>query len=92
MAEADPTQEKLKKYEKAVKKLKAANVKAEKELASQKKTFESALAEKSSLVESLKGAAGGDKKDEGGGEEALNEKIEEQEEQIKEHEANIKHV
>ena len=46
MAEADPTQEKLKKYEKAVKKLKAANDKATQELASQKKTFESALAEK----------------------------------------------
>ena len=36
MAEADPTQEKLKKYEKAVKKHKAANEKAAKELATQK--------------------------------------------------------
>ena len=89
MAEADPTQEKLKKYEKAVKKLKSAHDKATKELAEQKKTFESALAEKSSLVESLKSAAEGGK-DEGGGEEALNEKIEEQEEKIKEHEENIK--
>ena len=67
MAEADPTQEKLKKYEKAVKKLKAANEKATKELAEQKNTFESALAEKSSLVESLKAAAAGGK-DKGGGE------------------------
>ena len=64
MAEADPTQEKLKKYEKAVKKLKAANEKAAKELATQKSTFETAIAEKAALVESLKAAAGGgDKKD-----------------------------
>ena len=66
MAEADPTQEKLKKYEKAVKKLKAANEKATKELAEQKNTFESALAEKSSLVESLKAASAS----EGGGDDA----------------------
>ncbi len=89
MAEADPTQEKLKKYEKAVKKLKSAHEKATKELAEQKKTFESALAEKSSLVESLKSAAEGGK-DEGGSEDALNEKIEEQEEKIKEGEENVK--
>ena len=89
MAEADPTQEKLKKYEKAVKKLKAANEKAAKELAEQKKTFESALAEKSSLVESLKAAAG-ESKEEGGGGEELQEKIEEQEEKIKEGEENVK--
>ena len=89
MAEADPTQEKLKKYEKAVKKLKAANEKATKELAEQKKTFESALAEKSSLVESLKAAAEGSK-EEGGGGEDLQEKIEEQEEKIKEGEENVK--
>jgi len=89
MAEADPTQEKLKKYEKAVKKLKAANEKATKELAEQKKTFESALAEKSSLVESLKTAAEGSK-EEGGGGEDLQEKIEEQEEKIKEGEENVK--
>jgi len=37
MAEADPTQEKLKKYEKAVKKLKSANAKATKDLADQKR-------------------------------------------------------
>jgi len=66
MAEADPTQAKLKKYEKAVKKLKAANEKATKELAEQKNTFESALAEKSSLVESLKAASAS----EGGGDDA----------------------
>ena len=66
MAEADPTQEKLKKYEKAVKKLKAANEKATKELAEQKNTFESALAEKASLVESLKAASAS----EGGGDDA----------------------
>jgi len=90
MAEADPTQEKLKKYEKAVKKLKAANDKGAKELAEQKKTFESVLAEKSSLVESLKAAAEGSKKEEGGGGEALQEKIEEQEEKIKEGEENVK--
>jgi chemotaxis protein MotB len=91
MAEADPTQEKLKKYEKAVKKLKAANEKATKELAEQKNTFESALAEKSSLVESLKAAAAGGKDEGGGGDEdALNEKIEEQEEKIKEGEENVK--
>ena len=89
MAEADPTQEKLKKYEKAVKKLKAANEKATKELAEQKKTFDSALAEKSSLVESLKAAAEGSK-EEGGGGEDLQEKIEEQEEKIKEGEENVK--
>ena len=91
MAEADPTQEKLKKYEKAVKKLKAANEKATKELAEQKNTFKSALAEKSSLVESLKAAAAGGKDEgEGGDEDALNEKIEEQEEKIKEGEENVK--
>ena len=89
MAEADPTQEKLKKYEKAVKKLKAANDKGAKELAEQKKTFESVLAEKSSLVESLKAAAEGSK-EEGGGGEDLQEKIEEQEEKIKEGEENVK--
>ena len=90
MAEADPTQEKLKKYEKAVKKLKAANEKATKELAEQKKTFDSALAEKSSLVESLKAAAEGSKEESGGGGEDLQEKIEEQEEKIKEGEENVK--
>ena len=89
MAEADPTQEKLKKYEKAVKKLKSANEKAAKELSEQKKSFESALAEKSSLVESLKAAADGSK-EEGGGGEDLQEKIEEQEEKIKEGEENVK--
>ena len=89
MAEADPTQEKLKKYEKAVKKLKAANEKGAKELAEQKKTFESALAEKSSLVESLKASAEGSK-EEGGGGEDLQEKMEEQEEKIKEGEENVK--
>lgn len=91
MAEEDPTQAKLKKYEKAVKKLKAANEKATKDLAEQKTTFDSALAEKASLVESLKAAAAG-AKDEGGGggEDALNEKIEEQEEKIKEGEENVK--
>jgi len=89
MAEADPTQEKLKKNEKAVKKLKAANEKGAKELAEQKKTFESALAEKSSLVESLKAAAEGSK-EEGGGGEDLQEKMEEQEEKIKEGEENVK--
>jgi len=89
MAEADPTQEKLKKYEKAVKKLKAANEKATKELAEQKKTFDSALAEKSSLVESLKAKSEGSK-EEGGGGEDLQEKIEEQEEKIKEGEENVK--
>jgi len=89
MAEADPTQEKLKKYEKAVKKLKSANDKVAKELAEQKKTFESALAEKSSLVESLKAASEGSK-EEGGGGEDLQEKIEEQEEKIKEGEENVK--
>ena len=89
MAEADPTQEKLKKYEKAVKKLKAANDKGAKELAEQKKTFESVLAEKSSLVESLKAAAEGSK-EEGGGGEDLQEKMEEQEEKIKEGEENVK--
>ena len=77
MAEADPTQEKLKKYEKAVKKLKAANEKTTKELAEQKNTFESALAEKSSLVESLKAASasegGGD--DDAGAAEAQQEVI-----------------
>jgi len=93
MAEADPTQEKLKKYEKAVKKLKSANAIATKNLAEQKKTFESALAEKSSLVESLKAAAEGSKKEEGGGGgENLQEKIEEQEEKIKEGEENVKKV
>ena len=91
MAEADPTQEKLKKYEKAVKKLKAANEKATKELATQKSTFEAALAEKASLVESLKKAGGDKKKDEGGGEkEKLKETIEEQTEKIEEHEENAK--
>ncbi len=90
MAEADPTQEKLKKYEKAVKKLKAANDKGAKELAEQKKTFESVIAEKSSLVESLKAAAEGSKKEEGGGGEGLQEKIEEHEEKIKEGEENVK--
>jgi len=89
MAEADPTQEKLKKYEKAVKKLKAANEKGAKELAEQKKTFESALAEKSSLVESLKASAEGSKEEGGGGGEDLQEKIEEQEEKIKEAEENV---
>jgi chemotaxis protein MotB len=91
MAEADPTQEKLKKYEKAVKKLKAANEKATKELAEQKKTFDSALAEKASLVESLKAASEGSKEEGGGGGgEDLQEKIEEQEEKIKEGEENVK--
>jgi len=90
MAEEDPTQAKLKKYEKAVKKLKAANEKATKELSEQKKTFESALAEKSSLVESLKAAAEGSKEEGGGGGEGLQEKIEEQEEKIKEGEENVK--
>jgi len=90
MAEADPTQEKLKKYEKAVKKLKSANAIATKNLAEQKKTFESALAEKSSLVESLKAAAAGSKEEGGGGGEGLQEKIEEQEEKIKEEEENVK--
>ena len=89
MAEADPTQEKLKKYEKAVKKLKAANEKAAKELAEQKKTFDSALAEKSSLVESLKAAAEGSKEEGGGDGEDLQEKIEEQEEKTKEAEENV---
>jgi len=89
MAEADPTQEKLKKYEKAVKKLKSANEKATKELAEQKKTFESALAEKSSLVESLKAKSEGSKEEGGGGGEDLQEKIEEQEEKIKEAEENV---
>ncbi len=82
MAEADPTQEKLKKYEKAVK-----NDKAAKDLVAQKKTFDEALAEKSSLVESLKAAEGS--KEEGGGDD-LQEKIEEQEEKIKEEEENVK--
>ena len=91
MAEEDPTQAKLKKYEKAVKKLKAANEKATKDLAEQKTTFDSALAEKASLVESLKAAAAGGKDKGGGGDEdALNEKIEEQEEKIKEGEENVK--
>ena len=91
MAEEDPTQAKLKKYEKAVKKLKAANEKATKDLAEQKTTFDSALAEKASLVESLKAAAAGSKDEGGGGnEDALNEKIEEQEEKIKEGEENVK--
>jgi len=91
MAEEDPTQAKLKKYEKAVKKLKAANEKATKDLAEQKTTFDSALAEKASLVESLKAAAEGSKKEEGGGGgENLQEKIEEQEEKIKEGEENVK--
>ena len=89
MAEEDPTQAKLKKYEKAVKKLKAANEKATKDLAEQKTTFDSALAEKASLVESLKAAAEGSK-EEGGGGEDLQEKIEEQEEKIKEGEENVK--
>jgi len=89
MAEADPTQEKLKKYEKAVKKLKAANEKATTELTEQKKTFESALAEKASLVESLKASAEGSKEEGGGGGEDLQEKIEEQEEKIKEAEENV---
>ena len=85
MAEADPTQEKLKKYEKAVKKLKAANEKATKELTTQKSTFEAAIAEKAALVESLKAAAGGgDKKDDGGEKEKLKETIEEQTEKISE--------
>ena len=91
MAEEAPTQAKLKKYEKAVKKLKAANEKATKDLAEQKTTFDSALAEKASLVESLKAAAAGGKDKGGGGDEdALNEKIEEQEEKIKEGEENVK--
>ena len=90
MAEADPTQEKLKKYEKAVKKLKAAHEKATKELAEQKNTFESALAEKASLVESLKASAEGSKEEGGDGGENLQEKIEEQEEKIKEGEENVK--
>ena len=89
MAEADPTQEKLKKYEKAVKKLKAANDKAAKELTTQKSTFDAALAEKSALVESLKAAAEGEKEDGGGGD-GLQEKIEKQKEKIKEGEENIK--
>lgn len=89
MAEADPTQEKLKKYEKAVKKLKAANEKATKELAEQKNTFESALAEKSALVETLKASAEGSKEEDGGGED-LQEKMEEQEEKTKEAEENVK--
>ena len=91
MAEADPTQEKLKKYEKAVKKLKAANEKATKELATQKSTFETAIAEKAALVESLKAAAGGgDKKDDGGEKEKLKETVEEQTEKIAEQEENVK--
>ena len=89
MAEADPTQEKLKKYEKAVKKLKAAHEKATTELTEQKMTFESALAEKAALVESLKAAAKGSKEEGGGGGEDLQEKIEEQEEKIKEAEENV---
>ena len=89
MAEADPTQEKLKKYEKAVKKLKAAHEKATTELTEQKMPFESALAEKAALVESLKAAAGGSKEEGGGGGEDLQEKIEEQEEKIKEAEENV---
>jgi hypothetical protein len=89
MAEVDPTQEKLKKYEKAVKKLKAANDKAAKELTTQKSTFDAALAEKSALVESLKAAAEGAKEDGGGGD-GLQEKVEEQEEKIKEGEENVK--
>ncbi len=89
MAEADPTQEKLKKYEKAVKKLKAAHEKATTELTEQKMTFESALAEKAALVESLKAAAGRSKEEGGGGGEDLQEKIEEQEEKIKEAEENV---
>ena len=90
MAEADPTQEKLKKYEKAIKKLKAAHEKATTELTEQKMTFESALAEKAALVESLKAAAKGSKEEGGGGGEDLQEKIEEQEEKIKEGEENVK--
>ncbi|SVC13274.1 uncharacterized protein METZ01_LOCUS266128 [marine metagenome] len=89
MAEVDPTQEKLKKYEKAVKKLKAANDKAAKELTTQKSTFDEALAEKSALVESLKAAAEGAKEDGGGGD-GLQEKVEEQEEKIKEGKENVK--
>jgi chemotaxis protein MotB len=89
MAEEDAAKEKLKKYEKAVKKLKAANDKAEKEIASQKSTFEAALAEKSTLVETLKAAAGGDKKDEGN-EEKLKETISEYKEQIEEQKGIIK--
>ena len=89
MAEEDAAKEKLKKYEKAVKKLKAANVKAEKEIASQKSTFEAALAEKSTLVETLKAAAGGDKKD-GGDDEKLKESLEEFKEQVEEQKVIIK--
>jgi chemotaxis protein MotB len=91
MAEADPTQVKLKKYEKAVKKLKAANAKAEKDLADQKTTFESALAEKATLVESLKSAAeseGGE--GETGNAEAQQEIIEDRESQIEEEKNNVK--
>ncbi|MGY8766667.1 MAG: hypothetical protein ACKVI5_07380 [Nitrospinaceae bacterium] len=83
MAEEDAAKEKLKKYEKAVKKLKAANQKAEKELSSQKSTFEAALAEKSTLVETLKAAAGGDKKEDST-EAKLKETLEEQDDKIKE--------
>ncbi|MBT6601411.1 MAG: flagellar motor protein MotB [Nitrospina sp.] len=90
MAEADPTQAKLKKYEKAVKKLKAANAKAEKELTDQKKTFESALAEKASLVESLKAAAGSSGgEDDGSSEEAQQEILEDREAQLEEEQKKV---
>ena len=89
MAEEDAAKEKLKKYEKAVKKLKAANAKAEKELASQKSTFEAALAEKSTLVETLKAAGGGDKKEDST-KAKLEETVEDQKDKIKEQEGVIK--
>ncbi|HIA32335.1 MAG TPA: hypothetical protein EYN83_03655, partial [Nitrospinaceae bacterium] len=70
---------------------KSVNEKATKELAEQKKTFESALAEKASLVESLKAAVGDDKKgDEGGAAEAQKEILEERDAQIEEEQKNVK--
>ena len=63
MAEEDAAKEKLKKYEKAVKKLKAANKKQKKNSPRKKAPLKAALAEKSTLVETLKAAAGGDKKE-----------------------------
>lgn len=91
MAEADPTQEKLKKYEKAVKKLKAANEKATKELAEQKNTFESALAEKSALVETLKAASGSADEggDDAGAEEATQEIIEQKTAELDEEKGKV---
>ena len=89
MAEADPTQEKLKKYEKAVKKLKAANEKATKELAEQKNTFESALAEKASLVESLKAASSEGGGDDAGAAEAQQEIIDQRTAELEEEQGKV---